>query len=87
MLIDLKVSIKGGTPFPIYDFATHTRTKERQLIKHHPIIIMEGIFALFDPDIRKMMDIKIYVDTDDDIRIIRRINRDINERKRTFKIS
>jgi uridine kinase len=69
---------------PIYDFTTHTRKNETQLINHQQLIIVEGIFSLFDSDICKMMDIKIYVDTDDDIRIIRRINRDINERKRTL---
>ena len=69
---------------PIYDFTTHTRKSDTQIINYHQIIIMEGIFALFNVDICKMMDIKIYVDTDDDIRIIRRINRDINERKRTL---
>ena len=69
---------------PIYDFTTHTRKNDTQLINYHQIIIMEGIFALFNIDICKMMDLKIYVDTDDDIRIIRRINRDINKRKRTL---
>ena len=69
---------------PIYDFATHTRKKEIQTIEKHHIIILEGILALFDQEIRDMMDIKIYVETADDIRIIRRIKRDINKRKRTF---
>ena len=69
---------------PIYDFGTHTRKKKSQIIEKHRIIILEGILALFDHEIRDMMDIKIYVETADDIRIIRRIKRDINKRDRTF---
>ena len=69
---------------PIYDFTTHTREKKRREVEKHHIIILEGILALFDQIIREMMDIKIYVDTADDIRIIRRIKRDINKRNRTF---
>ena len=69
---------------PIYDFGTHTRKKDIHTIDKHRIIILEGILALFDQDIRDMMDIKIYVETADDIRVIRRIKRDINKRERTF---
>jgi len=69
---------------PIYDFSTHMRLKEVQTIEKHRIIILEGILALFDHKIRTMMDIKIYVETADDIRIIRRIKRDMNKRERTF---
>ena len=70
---------------PIYDFNTHTRTKKTLTIENHHIIVLEGILALFDEKIRNMMDIKLYVDTPDDIRIIRRIKRDINKRGRTFE--
>ena len=69
---------------PIYDFTTHTRDNENRKVEKHRIIILEGILALFDPIIRDMMGIKIYVETADDIRIIRRIKRDINKRNRTF---
>ena len=69
---------------PIYDFSTHMRLKEVQTIEKHRIIILEGILALFDQKIRTMMDIKIYVETADDIRVIRRIKRDMNKRERTF---
>ena len=68
----------------IYDISTHMRLKDVQTIEKHQIIILEGILALFDQEIRTMMDIKIYVETADDIRIIRRIKRDINKRKRTL---
>ena len=75
-----------GNPveIPMYDFTSHTRKNETRNIEKHRIIIMEGILALFDLDIRRLMDIKIYIDTADDIRFIRRIKRDINKRKRTL---
>ena len=83
---DLQSIIAGATAkIPIYDFNTHTRTNETLTIGNHHIIVLEGILALFDEKIRNMMDIKLYVDTPDDIRIIRRIKRDINKRGRTFE--
>ena len=83
---DLQSIIAGETAkIPIYDFNTHTRTHETLTIGNHHIIVLEGILALFDEKIRNMMDIKFYVDTPDDIRIIRRIKRDINKRGRTFE--
>ena len=83
---DLQSIIAGKTAkIPIYDFNTHTRTHETLTIENHHIIVLEGILALFDEKIRNMMDIKLYVDTPDDIRIIRRIKRDINKRGRTFE--
>ena len=77
--------LQGNTvEIPIYDFTSHTRKSDTRLIEKHQIIIIEGILALFDPDIRNMMGIKIYVETADDIRITRRIKRDLNKRKRTL---
>lgn len=67
---------------PIYDFTLHTRRKETRRIGNHIIIILEGILILHNPLLRKLMDIKVYVDTDDDIRFIRRLRRDISERGR-----
>ncbi len=69
---------------PIYSFIEYTRLKDYEEIKPKRIIILEGIFALFFEDLRKLMDIKIYVDTDADIRLIRRLLRDIKERGRTI---
>ena len=69
---------------PIYSFVEYTRLKDFEEIKPKRIIILEGIFALFFEEIRKLMDIKIYVDTDADIRLIRRLLRDIKERGRTI---
>ena len=83
---DLQLIIAGETAkIPIYDFNTHTRTHKTLTIENHHIIVLEGILALFNEKIRNMMDIKLYVDTPDDIRIIRRIKRDINKRGRTFE--
>ena len=83
---DLQSIIVGEiAQIPIYDFNTHTRTNKTLTIGNHHIIVLEGILALFDAKIRNMMDIKLYVDTPDDIRIIRRIKRDINKRGRTFE--
>lgn len=68
---------------PIYDFTVHNRAKDTNLVKSRDIIIVEGILVLEDERIRDLLDIKVYVDTDADIRILRRLVRDINERGRT----
>lgn len=70
---------------PMYNFKQHNRKKETVTVEPREIIIVEGIMILQDIDIRNLLDIKIYVDTDDDVRIIRRILRDINERGRTIE--
>ncbi len=68
---------------PIYDFATHTRKAECQRAEPRKVIVVEGILILADAELRKMFDIKVFVDTDADIRFIRRMERDIAERART----
>ena len=69
---------------PVYDYVKHTRSEETILQEPREVIILEGILILEDERLRDLMDIKIYVDTDDDIRIIRRIKRDMEERGRTL---
>ncbi|MFZ5965921.1 MAG: uridine kinase [Bacillota bacterium] len=69
---------------PIYNFSMHTREKFSILVEPKDIIILEGIMILEDERLRDIMDIKIFVDTDSDVRIIRRIMRDIKERGRTL---
>jgi uridine kinase len=69
---------------PIYDFTTHTRTDQTLTVEPHPIILLEGILLFADEALRRLMDVKIYVDTDADIRFIRRLQRDIEERGRTM---
>ena len=70
---------------PVYDFANHTRSSETQRIEPTPIIIVEGILVLAEAELTKRMDIRLFVDTDDDIRLIRRIRRDMVERGRTLE--
>jgi uridine kinase len=69
---------------PVYDYTIHSRKKETRRIGEHVIIVLEGILILHDPELRQLMDIKIYVDTDDDVRLIRRIRRDVTERGRSL---
>lgn len=69
---------------PVYDYVKHTRSDQVVVQEPKEVIILEGIMILEDERLREMMDIKIYVDTDDDTRIIRRIKRDIEERGRTL---
>jgi uridine kinase len=70
---------------PLYDFTTHTRRIETRRAGPHDIIVLEGILILDNPRLRELMDIKVYVDTDPDIRFIRRLKRDTAERGRTMQ--
>jgi len=70
---------------PIYDFTEHTRSNRTERIEPTPIIIVEGILVLAEPELTKRMDIRLFVDTDDDIRLIRRIRRDMVERGRSLE--
>ncbi|MDX2138393.1 MAG: uridine kinase [Chloroflexota bacterium] len=68
---------------PVYDFTRHERTTHIQLVSPHPIILVEGILILAEAELRPLFDVKIFVDTDADLRFIRRMKRDIVERGRT----
>ena len=68
---------------PIYDFANHSRTDETFSVVPRGVVLVEGILIFSEPDLRNIFDVKIFVDTDDDIRFIRRLKRDIAERGRT----
>ena len=68
---------------PVYDFTHHQRTTETISVLPQPIILVEGILVLAEPTLRPLFDVKIFVDTDADIRLIRRLRRDIQERGRT----
>lgn len=70
---------------PVYDYTIHNRSDEVVRVEPKEVIILEGILVLFDQRLRDLMDIKVFVDTDDDIRIIRRIQRDMKERGRTLE--
>jgi uridine kinase len=69
---------------PVYDYSIHTRSDKVIPIQPQDVIILEGILVLEDERLRDLMDIKLYVDTDPDLRIIRRLTRDIRDRGRTF---
>lgn len=85
LLIDHLIQLKNKEPvdLPVYDFRTHSRTQETKRIEPHRVIIVEGILIFVEPKLRELFDVKIFVDTDPDIRFIRRLERDIAERGRT----
>ncbi len=68
---------------PVYDFTIHSRTARTRRIEPQPVILVEGILVFAEPALRTLFDVKIFVDTDPDIRFIRRLQRDIEERGRT----
>ena len=70
---------------PVYDFTQHNRSNETVRIEPRPVIIVEGILIFADEALRALMDIKIFVDTDDDVRLCRRIKRDVNKRGRSLE--
>lgn len=84
LLIHLKALREGyAVDAPLYDFAQHVRRPETRRLEPRPIILVEGILIFADPEMRKLFDIKIFVDTDSDLRFLRRLQRDIAERGRT----
>ena len=85
LMVEHILELKSGKPvdIPIYDFSTHSRTKQTTRVEPHPVIVVEGILLFVDKQLRDLLDIKIFVDTDPDIRFIRRLQRDITERGRT----
>jgi uridine kinase len=88
MLIRHILMLKAGQEVnvPIYDFATHSRTAETFVVQPRPVILVEGILIFAEPELRQLFDVKIFVDTDSDIRFIRRLQRDITERGRTTEL-
>ena len=80
-------TLKSGNPIkkPVYDFVTHLRQEATTTVIPSRILILEGILIFVDKKLRSLMDMKIFVDTPDDIRILRRLERDIKDRGRTFE--
>ena len=70
---------------PIYDFAAHARTARSKRVQPAPVILLEGILILSERELRELIDMRIYVDTSADIRFIRRLQRDVEERGRTLE--
>lgn len=87
LLIDHVRSLKEGEAVgtPVYDFKTHRRLEETEPVDPAPVIIVEGILVLASLPLRKLFDLRVFVDTDADIRVFRRIRRDIEQRGRTFE--
>jgi len=87
LLFEALRALKQGksVEIPIYDFTTHSRRKETQLIQHAAVVIFEGILSLYDKDVMSLFDMKIFVDTDADVRLSRRLIRDIAERGRDLR--
>ncbi len=85
LLIQHIVSLRDGkaVEVPIYDFSTDRRTSQTFRIEARRVILVEGILIFVEPSLRELFDVKIFVDTDSDIRFIRRLERDISERGRT----
>ena len=81
------VSLLSGksVEIPIYDFSIHNRRNQRQFVRPCRIIVIEGILTLYFDSLRKLMNIKVFVDTPDNIRFKRRLSRDVKERGRTIK--
>ena len=84
LLRDHLTSLKSNKSVlkPVYDFVNHSRKAESEVVYPKKVVIVEGILILADENIRELFDLKVYIDTDDDIRILRRMERDINERGR-----
>jgi len=86
LLLDHIKQLKKGVPIqmPEYNFSTYTRTGKTITIPPRPVIIVEGIFALYYSELRDMYDLAVFIDTEADVRLIRRLERDIKERGRTL---
>ena len=80
------VSLLNGKPvkIPIYDFSTHNRSEQQQFVKSSKIIVIEGILTLYFESLRKLMNIKVFIDVPNKIRFKRRLSRDIEKRGRTL---
>ncbi len=87
LLVNHVRRLKAGEAIelPVYDFRTNTRMNETRHVEPKPIVIVEGILIFADPRLLEQMDIKVFVDTPDDIRFIRRLRRDLDERGRTLE--
>lgn len=87
LLVEHLRALKSGQAIeaPQYDFARHVRMEETVRVEPLPVIIVEGILLFALPELREVFDIKLFVDTDADIRVFRRIRRDIRERGRDFE--
>ena len=88
LLIKHILQLKDGQPVevPIYDFSTHSRTDRTYTVQPRSVILVEGILLFTEASLRDLFDVKLFVDTDSDLRFIRRLERDISERGRTLEM-
>jgi uridine kinase len=88
MLVNHLKRLKQGESFemPLYDFKTHTRSDRIEIIEPKPVVLVEGILIFAEPRVLDLLDVRVFVDTPDDIRFIRRLQRDITERGRTVEM-
>jgi uridine kinase len=87
LLVEHLDALRAGRPIdvPIYDFKSHRRLVETRRVEAAPVVVVEGILVFVDPRVRDRLDMKIFVDTDADIRVFRRIRRDMEQRGRSFE--
>ena len=87
MLVNHLMRLKQGlsVEMPLYDFVTHIRSEDIEIIDPKPVVIVEGILIFAEPRVLDLLDVRVFVDTPDDVRLMRRLRRDINERGRTFE--
>ena len=85
LLLDHVQALADGLPVqvPVYDFATYLRLPERVTVTPARIVVVEGILVLYEPELRERFDLKVFVDTDADVRFIRRLERDVTQRERS----
>ncbi|MBP9665155.1 MAG: uridine kinase, partial [Pyrinomonadaceae bacterium] len=87
MMVNHILRLKQGLPaeMPLYDFKTHTRTTNIEIIEPKPVVIVEGILIFAESRVLDLLDVRVFVDTPDDVRLIRRLKRDHAERGRTYE--
>ena len=87
MLVNHLQRLKQGlaVEMPLYDFKTHTRSSKIEVIEPRPVVLVEGILIFTEPRVLDLLDVRIFVDTPDDIRLMRRLKRDFVERGRTYE--
>lgn len=86
LLVEHLEALRSGRAVeaPIYDFTTHRRLAETQRVEPKPVVLVEGILLFAEPRVRELLDFKIFVDTDADVRVLRRLKRDLEERGRSL---
>jgi uridine kinase len=87
LLVEHLAKLREGkaVEVPVYDFSTHTRTRKVSRVEATGVVIVDGILVLAEERLRELLDIKVFVDTDPDIRFIRRLERDLRERGRSLE--